>query len=336
VITIVLAIVLGPVLWLAGAILFDAVHWLLHVMHGSRFGLLRALAYPHQIHHQWIDRQLVTHLEFRVANIFCHIIPEYLTQLAFTALVALTLPLPFAIVVGSLQTLVFLAVLYFRGQDINHRPAPRIDAYPPGWTTPPAYHALHHAWPDAYFSAYTKCIDWIVGGATQIESRSFAWVGDHSAMERAVGSEIERLGGQLSASRGVSSASDADVLLIGAASSQLQEIVESHIDQTRERRLPPEIWAFRHDPDAPLARHYMKDARVGFRLLLVPDPDAPSISEVARRDAARSALFWIRRDAHCVSLAASAGRNAVKRFRRTSPEPPRGAELVKSRMEYVS
>ena len=38
------AILLGPILWLAGAIVFDAVHWVLHLMLRSRFGWLTAFA----------------------------------------------------------------------------------------------------------------------------------------------------------------------------------------------------------------------------------------------------------------------------------------------------
>ncbi len=62
---IVLALLIGPLLWMTGAVLFDAVHGLLHAMLRSRFRLLRTLAWPHQVHHHWIgpDRQVRTDLE---------------------------------------------------------------------------------------------------------------------------------------------------------------------------------------------------------------------------------------------------------------------------------
>jgi hypothetical protein len=323
-----LAIVLGPVLWLAGAISFDAVHWVLHLLLRSRSALLRGLARPHGVHHDWIDRNLVTHWELQSANVWCHIIPEYLTQLAFAGLVALVLPVPFVAVLAVLQTAVFAGMLYYRGRDVNHRPAARIDAHPPGWLTPPSYHALHHAWPDAYFSAYTKLVDRIVGGGAQIAQRRFRCLGPDSTLGAALRSEVARAGGLLLPDSGALGSADVLVLLDPAA--LLDAPVEAFIRETRGRRLPPEVWALRRRPDDSLARHYRTDVRVAFRTLLVPEaaPDTAS----ARR-AARRALFWIRRDASFVSLGGSGGLAALRRFRRTTPVAPTGAEIVRHRLE---
>ena len=84
-----LAIAVGPALWLAGAIFFDFVHWVLHAMLRSRWRPLRALAWPHAVHHRWIDRNLDVCWENQWRNVWCHIVPEYLTQLAFSAALAL-------------------------------------------------------------------------------------------------------------------------------------------------------------------------------------------------------------------------------------------------------
>lgn len=321
------AIALGPLLWLAGAIGFDAVHWLLHRMLRSRWRLLRALAWPHAVHHQWIDRQLVTHFDRQRANVCCHIVPEYLTQLAFTGGLALLLPLPFAVVVGVLQTGIFVAILHMRGLDVNHRPAPRIDAHPPGWLTPPAYHALHHAWPDAHFSAYTKWVDRIVGGGAQIAERRFRWVGAESAFGRALRDEVERRGGEACAEP-----ADPDVLVLLDPDAPLAPAVEAFIDATRERQLPPEVWALRRCADDALARHYRDDVRVCFRTLLVP---AAAMAEDQARRAARRALFWIRRDAHFAAPAGPLGLAALRRFLRTPAQPPAGVAQVRHRTQLA-
>jgi len=147
---------------------FDAVHWLLHRMLSSRWRGLRALAWPHAVHHAWIDEDLEIHWDVQGRNVWCHIVPEYATQLVFTALLFVALPPAFPLVVGGLQTAVFVGVLRARGLDLNHRPVRLLDAYAPGLHTPPAYHALHHVHPDAYFSAYTKVVDVLVGGELDI------------------------------------------------------------------------------------------------------------------------------------------------------------------------
>jgi len=307
------------------------VHWALHRMGASRSALLRALAWPHAVHHRWIDRDLETHLDLRLANVFCHIVPEYLTQLVFTGVVALVLPLSFAAVLALLQTGIFLGILSARGQDINHRPPARVDAHPPGWLTPPAYHLRHHAWPDAHFSAYTKIVDWLVGGGAQIAGRRFAWQGAESALGAALRTAVERAGG-LAASE-AEPGGVPDVLVLLDAHAPLAGPVESFITATRDRRLPPEVWALRSDASDATARHYLRDVRVVFRTLLAPTPP-PDAAAAAR--AARRALFWIRRDAHFVPLGKWIDIPARRRFRATAPVAPAGAQRVRHRLEWAS
>ena len=71
---------------------------------------------------------------------------------------------------------------------------------------------------------------------------------------------------------------------------------------------------------------------MAFRTFLVPEvmPDA-----AAARRAVRRALFWIRRDAGFVSLGSASGLAALRRFRRTPPLEPGGAELVRHRLEFA-
>jgi hypothetical protein len=328
---IVLAIVLGPLLWLAGAVFFDGVHWVLHLMLRSRRAWLRRLAWPHGVHHAWIDRDLETHLDLRRTNVWCHIVPEYATQLVFTAGVAWLLPWPFAAVLFGLQTVVFLGILSAGGQDLNHRPAARIDAHPPGWLTPPSYHALHHAFPDAHFSAYTKLVDRLVGGGAQIAGRRFAFAGGDSAFGRALRTEVERLGGRVQAgSSGPSQLAGTDVLVLLDPAVALDGPVEAFVEATRERRLPPEVWAVRGSADDALARHYVRDVRVTLRVLYAPDP------ALGGAGAARRALSRIRRDAHFVAVGEPLGLAALRRFRRTRPRAPAGVPAVRHRLELAA
>jgi hypothetical protein len=325
-----LAIVLGPALWLVGAILFDGVHWVLHGMLRSRNAFLRGLARPHAVHHEWIDRELETNWDLQAANVWCHIVPEYLTQLVFSALVALVLPLPFALVLLALQTAVFLGILRARGRDVNHRPAARIDAHPPGWTTPPAYHALHHAWPDAYFSSYTKAVDWLVGGGVQIAGRRFGWSGPASPFAEALRAEVERRDGGASDPERLR---ELDVLVLLDPAASVEASVEAFIRATRDRQLPPEVWALRASDEDRVARHYVNDARVAFRAVVLPGGEP---SEASALRAAQRALFWTRRDAHFVRAGDRLPFAGASRFRQLPPERPAGAGSIRHRLDFAT
>ena len=267
-----LAIAAGPFLWLAGAIVFDFVHFVLHAMLRSRWRLLRALAWPHSVHHQWIDRRLEVRWENQTRNVWCHLIPEYGTQLAFSAALLLVLPVPFVAVLVMLQTAVFAWLLGQRGLDPNHRPIAVLDAYRPGFHTPPAYHALHHVYPDAYYSAYTKLVDWLVGGGAQLRGRRFALHPARSAFGDALREGLAREGVEeveglesLEAER----LAGLDVLVLGDPASPHVPAVEAFARATRGRQLPPEVWAVHAGPDDPAARHYHRDVRVNYRTIVL-------------------------------------------------------------------
>ena len=128
------ALLAGPLLWFAGAVFFDLVHWLLHTMLRSRWTVLRALGWPHSMHHRWIDTNLEVRWEYQTRNIWCHLVPEYLTQVAFALTLLLVLPPRFIVVLVALQTAVFCYLLRDKGLDLNHRPVDYLDAYAPGFS----------------------------------------------------------------------------------------------------------------------------------------------------------------------------------------------------------
>jgi hypothetical protein len=333
-----LAFLLAPALWLAGAIFFDFVHFVLHQMLGSRFRILRALAWPHGVHHAWIDRNLEVQWALQRRNVWCHIVPEYGTQLAFTAVVALLLPLPFAVVLAALQTLVFVSILGARGLDLNHRPIEMLDAYRPGLWTPPAYHALHHVYPDAYFSAYTKAVDFLVRGAAQLRGRRFALERAGGPLGRALAAELRRLGvEQIRTLEALDEATLAwaDVLVLCEPGSEEAPVLEAFIDATRTRKLPPEAWVVHGRPDDATARHYLRDVRVHYRTLVVPE--AASLSEREAEVAARRALSRIRRGCHFVSTGTLARALRERRqLRATAASRPERARPVRHRTELLA
>jgi hypothetical protein len=148
-------------------------------------------------------------------------------------------------------------------------------------------------------------------------------------MGRALRAEVERAGGIASEP---GSPGEVDVLVLTDPNAPLDAAVEAFIEETRDRQLPPEVWALRAVAEDPIARHYLSDPRVAFRALLAPAAEA---ADVPAR-AARRALFWIRRDAHFLALGEVLGWSALRRFRRTEPSRPRGAVRVRRRMELLT
>ncbi len=318
------ALLLGPLLWLVGAWVFDGVHWLLHVMLRSRSRWLRALAWPHAVHHEWIGADLQPRMEWQLANVFCHIVPEFLTQLAFTGVVALLLPGPWVTVLLVLQAAIFLYILSCRGLDPNHRPIALLDAHPPGLQPLPPYHALHHVHPDAHYSSYTKLVDWLVGGGIPPAGRRLVTRGEGGELARAL---LAGLRGQGVAQGG--EPADAEVLLLLDPDADPSPEIEALARATRERLLPPEVWCLRTRPDAAL-RHYLRDPRVQLRILM-------AVPGVPPEAAARHGLRWMRRGFHVVPMAPWwKGLRAWHASRRTPAVAPPEAPRVCSRSEWAA
>jgi hypothetical protein len=289
------ALLLGLPLWIAGVHFFDGVHWVLHRMMRSRWGLLRVLSRPHVMHHRWLDPSLSTRWEYQHRNLWGHIVLEYVTQLVFSALLLLVLPTGVVAACVLYQTLLFAYILSERGLDVNHRAIEMLDAYRPSFLAMPAYHALHHVYPDAYFSAYSKLVDYVIGGGVYLRGRRIAMLGADSAFGRAL---RERLQAESTDSirelEGPDSTvlEEIDVLVLCDPDLDRLEAVERFIRATRQRQLPPEVWAVQREAADGLARHYYRDLRVTYRALHVA-PDALDDPTRARR-AARTALFCIR------------------------------------------
>jgi hypothetical protein len=266
---------------------------------------------------------------------------EYVTQLVFTAAVALLLPLPFAIVLATLQTLVFAATLRYGGLDLNHKPIAMLDAYCPGSFTPlapPTYHALHHVYPDAYYSAYTKLIDILVAGGAQLRGRRAVIQRAQSPLGRALGEVLREQGVTVIESDDALDESvfrETDVLLLCDPETDEIPILESFIDATQARQLPPEAWVVHSRSENPTARHYVDDIRINYRTLVVPDADGLSASRAD--EAARRAVSQIRRGFHYVSSTAFSERLwGHLRFHATQPIPPQQARLVRHRSELLT
>lgn len=327
----------GIVLWIVGMHVFDCVHWLLHCLLRSRFAALRWLAMPHAWHHAFLDTQLRIQPAWQRRNFIGHLIPEYLTQLAASALASVVLPLSWVLVCVALQTMMFAFLASQKGLDINHRAVDRLDAYTPSFFAPPAYHALHHVYPDAHFGAYSKLVDLAVGGGIWLAGKRVGVAGQRSVFLEALGRELEAAGTSEPipiADLGDPELARLDILLVDGTPSTRERYCEAYIQATRERQLPPEVWACQPRAVDGLALHYFRDVRVSWRALVVPDGGMAD-GETATA-AARCAFSRIRRGLHFVSV--RPWRDAwqeFRAFRAAEPHPPVAAERVRHRREFA-
>jgi hypothetical protein len=125
-----------------------------------------------------------------------------------------------------------------------------------------------------------------------------------------------------------------DVLVLCDPDLDRLEAVERFIRGTRQRQLPPEVWAVQREAADGLARHYYRDLRVTYRALHVA-PDALDDPTRARR-AARTALFCIRRGFNYVPTAQLwRAPGDFLRFRRTVPQRPPQADGRQRRLELA-
>ncbi|MFM7735484.1 MAG: hypothetical protein ACKPBU_05815 [Alphaproteobacteria bacterium] len=329
---------LGVGVWIAGLHVFDAVHCVLHAMLRSRHAALRALASPHAVHHRWLDAELRIHPEEQVANLWCHVVPEFATQVAFTLALASLLPAATIATALLLQVAVFIGVASRRGLDRNHLPIDVLDAYRPSVLALPAYHALHHVHPDAYYSAYSKAVDWVVGSGTMLRGRRFAVIGAESPFGAAIAAALEREGAATVDRRGrdlipeAEQLASTDVLVLALPDARHEVAVERFVAATRGRRLPPEVWAVHTDSRDRVARHYHGDVRVNHRAIVVPAAMLREPESAVR--AAASAMRAIRRGWNFVAVgSAMDALRALVVFRRTIPSLPAGAPVVPHRRE---
>ncbi|MFO0960549.1 MAG: sterol desaturase family protein [Isosphaeraceae bacterium] len=255
----------AAVLFVLATFLFDVIHLLLHRWKASRWGLLRRLASLHDAHHVFCDRQLVYHDDRVAPNIILHVIPEYATQMAVATFGFLVAGFWSVVIVMAAFTAIFVAVLFLKGKDRNHRSLGILRPAHATALVTPEYHALHHVYPDCYLSSYTTALDRLLGTACQVRGRRVALTGSTGAFGAPLKELLEAQGAEV---RPIRSGTDfrpgdftgadaalawADILVLahGAKGEQADwanhesflELIGRFKRLARDRQVPPEVWA---------------------------------------------------------------------------------------------
>jgi hypothetical protein len=256
----------ATLLFFAATFVFDCVHWALHRCARSRSQWLRAVASLHLAHHEFLGPDLQPDDRFLRGNLFKHALPEYGTQVAVIATGFLVLDSPAVVLALAIATFQSARPVARRGRDPNHRPLTRVMPPPHRLLVSPAYHALHHVYPDRYFGSYTALFDRLMGTACQLRGKRVVLTGASGALGAPLRALLEREGvahvdtprfgvdyGYGDYERLAPVLERADVLVLAHGSKHADAmaancdsfvaLIERFKALTVDRRLPPEVWA---------------------------------------------------------------------------------------------
>lgn len=245
--------------------LFDALHWILHKWEGSRIPLLRKFSSWHWVHHKFLGLDMQINPAYARANIWFHILPEYLTSMAGTLIFLLVFPWPPIAAVALVRTVMLVMTLREEGLDYNHMSMDRVGGQQGLLWVDNNYHAMHHVYPHNFFSSFANIFDLIFGTTCQIEGRRFLVTGAGGAYGAAMAAKLVSLGGIVeTAKSGVDFSAGnyagmhdklerAEVLVLahGAKSDDcwdanyttFRDLTELFTDMGKTRLAPPEVWA---------------------------------------------------------------------------------------------
>jgi hypothetical protein len=251
--------------FVASTALFDALHWVLHKWEGSTIPLLRTFSSWHWVHHKFLGLDMQINPAYARANIWFHILPEYLTSMAGTLVFLLVFPWPPIAAVAVIRTVMLGMTLREEGLDYNHMSMDRVGGQQGLLWVDNNYHAMHHVYPHNFFSSFANVFDLIAGTSCQIAGRRFLVTGASGAFGSAMVATLTRLGGIIeTAKSGVDFApgnyaamreklerTDVLVLAHGAKTDDcwnannvtFRELTELFTELGKTRLTPPEVWA---------------------------------------------------------------------------------------------
>ena len=144
-------IVEGVVTFAVSTFIFDSVHWALHRWTKSRFALLRTFASWHHVHHRFLDGKMQVHMDLAATNFWAHLLPEFATSVAGTAIFFLFFNRIPVTAVVALHVWNFAMNIWTEGMDGNHMSMDRVSGQQSLIKVNAAYHAMHHITPDNFY-----------------------------------------------------------------------------------------------------------------------------------------------------------------------------------------
>ena len=263
--TIIVFILQAALVFIVSTALFDALHWILHKWERSSVPLLRKFSSWHWVHHKFLGLDMQINPAYARANIWFHILPEYLTSMVGTLAFLLVFDWPPVAAVAVLRTIMLVMTLREEGLDYNHMSMDRVGGQQGLLWVDNNYHAMHHVYPHNFFSSFANVFDMIAGTTCQIEGRRFLVTGASGAFGAAMVEKLTKLGGIVeTAKSGVDFSAGnyaamreklerADVLVLShgaktedcwnANCATFCDLIELFTEIGKTRLAPPEVWA---------------------------------------------------------------------------------------------
>jgi hypothetical protein len=171
--------------------------------------------------------------------------------------------LPVLVILG-VHVWMFIGRLKEEGIDYNHMAMDRLSGQVSLWKVNPSYHALHHIFPDNFYSSYVNIFDLMFGTTCKIRKRRFLVTGASGAFGGALVARLKDMGAIVeTAKHGVDFAAGdygrmreklarADVLVLAHGSKEEDcwnanfrtpvDLTDMFIEIGKSRLIPPEVW----------------------------------------------------------------------------------------------
>ncbi len=160
--------------FLIGTIVFDVFHYFFHLLLKSKHKFLRSIGSLHTAHHRFLNSQLKIDREWVKKNFYQHLLIEYGIKISAISACFLFLSHISVWIAIIFETIIFTNATYNRGIDARHKSYSILPSYLGGFLVTKYYHALHHVYPNYFFSSYFKILDFILGSAQPINGKRIA------------------------------------------------------------------------------------------------------------------------------------------------------------------
>ena len=173
------------VIFVVNSFVFDCVHFVLHHFH-SRW---------HLSHHHFFNNKLQINRFYQNKNIAQHVLVEFLIKFLTSVTFLLCFLWQSIAIAVAIEVFIVCYVLYYQGQDHNHRERRKLERPSTHLCVTANYHAMHHLYPSAYFSSHHFLFDKIFGTVCHIKNRRFLVTGSEGAFGSALVRILRKKGG---------------------------------------------------------------------------------------------------------------------------------------------